>query len=134
MSQIWCTQKISSTQITETQFECKSTEIKQPNIRKLKSYLMPLQDIEWPSAQPPPKILFQNFQYANVIRRKFKTNQNALVITDKVYSEQHTRAGWNIKPLTKYSTQELIEIYHLRRRWNIVGKVNLVNVTCKIKF
>ena len=33
-----------------------------------------------------------------------------IVIRNKVSSEQHTRAGQNIQPSTKYSTQELVEI------------------------
>ena len=37
-----------------------------------------------------------------------------IVIRYKVYSEQYTRAGWNISPKTKYSTQELVGIHHLR--------------------
>ena len=40
------------------------------------------------------------------------------------YNEQHTRAGRNIQPSTKYSNQELVEIYHLRRSQRKLGKVN----------
>ena len=46
-----------------------------------------------------------------------------IVIRYTVYNEQQTRAGRKIQPLTKYSTQELVEIYHLLQSWNKVRKV-----------
>ena len=41
----------------------------------------------------------------------------------KVYSEQHTRAGWNTQPSIKYNTQELVGRYHLWQSQSKVGKV-----------
>ena len=47
-----------------------------------------------------------------------------IVIRYNVFSKQHTRTGQNIQPSTKYSTQELVKIYHLRRSQSKLGKVN----------
>ena len=48
----------------------------------------------------------------------------SIVIRYNVYNEQHTSALQNAQPLTKFSTQELVEIYHFRRSRSKLGKVN----------
>ena len=46
-------------------------------------------------------------------RRFSYFSTSGIIIRYNVYNEQHTRAGRIIQPLTKYSTLELVEIYHL---------------------
>ena len=47
-----------------------------------------------------------------------------ILIRYNVYSQQHTITGWNIQPLTKYSTQEMVKIHHLRQSRSKLRKVN----------